>query len=454
MAVKDSDLKILTWNLAKGIGDLEEIAKRIEQADIDLCCFQETNGKVEEAIGARFNPRVIHSDEFPLPSSGESTLDSPWKLIVPSGKQGWIRNCILTRLSISNVRRIDLPYEARDALLCQVELSKNKKGKTTCSVINVHLTSGREKTKEREEQLQCLLDQLDLDMSYLILGDYNLARDEHEWPPKNFQTFPLVDTYCHTNPVNQDQKWHFHHPFDRCLYRGFLQIGGEPILLGHDFRASDHFGVIYPISLNRKGTGAMKIPLSEPNKSKESKETPSEKRSQSNRSNPKVENKSTDGVVKRPLSSREKRDKPSEKDKTESDKKVEKEKKTKPVLVIPLDGTSHSGSTAVIHPVLPIVHSAPLESIARPSTFTPSLFQPLPISHSISHQVSHPASTVYPVQPIYHTPVTPVGQTIPINSIVAPVLIGPPKKERHSNQLGTLVFDDKPLDPRKIKKKN
>ena len=284
MTDQDFHIKVLTWNLAKGIGDLGEIAKRIEQSNVDVCCFQETNGKVEEAIGRRFNPRIIHSDD-PLSTDLPSDSTSEWTLVVPSGKQGWIRNSLLTRLPINKLSRIDLPHEVRDALLCQVEINIGKKNQTkiTCTIINLHLTAGREKTKEREEQLQCLLDQLDLDANYLILGDYNLARDEHVWPPKNFETFPLVDTYCYTNPMNQGQPFHYRHPFDRCLYRGFLQIGGDPIILGHDFKASDHFGVIFPVKID-KGTGkkvkeskgkstTMAIPLSEPVKKPDKEKT-------------------------------------------------------------------------------------------------------------------------------------------------------------------------------------
>lgn len=408
----DPHIKILTWNLAKGIGDLEEIAARIDRAGVDICCFQETNGKVEEAVGKRFKPLIIHSDEFSPSNLPENASNSAWTLIIPSGKQGWIRNSILTRLPVNKITRIDLPHEARDALLCQMEVSVGKKQKINCAIINLHLTSGREKTTERSEQLRHLLDQLDLDANYLILGDYNLARDECPWPPTHFNTFPLVDTYSYNNPMNKEQSWRFHHPFDRCLYRGFLEMAGDPIILGHDFKASDHYGVIFPVNVGKKPTGAMSIPSSESAEGKKTKKKPVEEK-----------DKTSD---KKEKGKKEKEQKEKEPIKTEKKGEKKPEKNPEKKLKEQKEGRPKSSPPLVISPSVPNNSSVPSPQINANSAPIPIVNPVIPMSGGLST-----TGTIYPL----------------VTSI-------PMKRERKSSRSMGIVFTEETVKLSEIKKIN
>ena len=81
----------------------------------------------------------------------------------------------------------------------------------------------------------------------VIVGDYNLAVDEIVWPPIDYCSHPLLATYTKDNPVNQENRFNFSHPFDRCAVKG-VKIKTTKLVGPGKGTLSDHYGLLFNIS--------------------------------------------------------------------------------------------------------------------------------------------------------------------------------------------------------------
>jgi len=215
-------LNILTYNVAQGKYDLSGLNKTITSSGAQIICLQEYNNKVKQHI----------------------KLGSNYNLIEPGGKQGFFRNVIYTKLPIIEVNFLPTSGEIRNIIMIKVKFKK-----CVITILNLHLSAGRDlnKSNQRQTQLNDLFKNITNVKYGIIIGDFNLINDEIPWsnnisPWYKWNVAPLIPTYCSTN-LCVKSNLRFRYPFDRCIYQKLTLVNFK--LIGNKSKNSDHYGVIY-----------------------------------------------------------------------------------------------------------------------------------------------------------------------------------------------------------------
>lgn len=218
---------ILTYNCNQGKGNVENLCKIINKSETDIICLQEFTSKIKDKL--KLNGYV---------------------LVEPSGKQGWFRNVIYTRLE----RNLEVSFLKLSTMIRQVPVIKFRYQNKMVTVANIHLSSGLEKAEVRKGEMSEIFNKIGNANKLIIVGDFNMRENE---VVGRMRFCDLVGTYCSNNPMNDGNK-KFNIPFDRFLYKGVEPVGST-ICIGNKSRKenttpSDHYGLISKFEINNNNS--------------------------------------------------------------------------------------------------------------------------------------------------------------------------------------------------------
>lgn len=217
-------MSVISYNFCGGKYNNGTFCRLMKKIKPSVICLQEANTKIVSDIRNKIGNYTM--------------IQSP-------GKQGFSSNFTMidNQYVIKGIDGIDISDVEREALKISVKIDN-----THLDIINVHLKSGRDCTSVREKQIKEILKVGDKSGKCLIIGDWNLSKDEVKWPPKNNWKSPLLyPTFRSDNKriINNNRK--FNHAFDRLLYSG-VKISDVCVYDGSD--NSDHD--ILCVSINRE----------------------------------------------------------------------------------------------------------------------------------------------------------------------------------------------------------
>ena len=218
---------VLTFNCNKGNCNVKNIGRILIDSNADVICLQEFNEKVATSL-IQYN------------------MENSYVFITSPTSQGWSSTVIYSRFPVVKSKYFDIKGKARKNI--QVTLSVNNQ---SINVMTVHLDPGRSNTAIRMEQYMSVLQNVTNNKDNnptIVTGDFNLSLNEIvAWPPKNWNSAPLLNTFSSENPCITSPST-FHHPFDRCIYQDLTLI--ETRVIGIQPIGSDHYGLLNIFKLN------------------------------------------------------------------------------------------------------------------------------------------------------------------------------------------------------------